>query len=80
MFDFGGQLVFRANWSYFFKAYFLPLTSALVLSVTSIINSEDSAIISFKMARSTVAPRLSILERKTYFLPWLIRSESTPEL
>ena len=52
------------------------LTSALVLSVTSIKNSlgfvtESSGFRSiFKMFKSTVAPKLSIFDMKTYSLPY----------
>ncbi len=46
-----------------------PLTSALVLSVTSMMKSDCSRMHSLKMLKSTMAPRLSMLLRNTYFLP-----------
>ena len=50
-----------------------PLTSARVLSVTSMTNSLVSPFLGFKMkfkmSKSTVAPRLSMLETKSNSFP-----------
>ena len=57
-----------------------PFTSARVLSVTSITNSLFCWMTMWRMLRSTVAPRLSMLETKQYFLPALMYSSRSPLL
>ena len=62
----------------------LTLTSAAVLSVTSMINSGldipcGGLLIRLTIFVSTVAPRLSMFEIKTYFFPSLSKVSSIPE-
>lgn len=61
----------------FIRKDYITLTSARVLSVTSITNSRGEASrlsnSNFKILKSTVAPRLSIFEMKQYSRPCIKR-------
>lgn len=67
-----------------FPACSPTLTSALVLSVTSMMNSQRLSagwlIRWCRMNRSTVAPRLSMLDTKMYSFPSAISLSKRPEL
>jgi hypothetical protein len=67
------RVFISSHMSYFNRKALPTLTSALVLSVTSMTNSvdlpSDGFKRRFKMFKSTVAPRLSMLEMKQYSRP-----------
>lgn len=83
----GGKNI-NVYWAYVIRGNYLivcTLTSARVLSVTSITNSTGWAERSsptnlLSIAKSTVAPKLSIFERKQYSRPSSMNFLSRPEL